>query len=59
MIDKPRCSATVFIIGLRDADTSGEQAIGTFGLIRDDYKLKDSFDIYRGHDDLTPPASTC
>ncbi|MCF8610208.1 hypothetical protein L5G28_08555 [Gordonia sp. HY285] len=33
--------------GLRDADTSGGQAVGTFGLLDDDYVPKDSFDIYR------------
>lgn len=33
--------------GLRDADTSGGQAVGTFGLLDDDYMPKDSFDIYR------------
>lgn len=33
--------------GLRDADTSGGQAIGTFGLLEDDYRPKDSFDFYR------------
>ncbi|MBS1673301.1 MAG: hypothetical protein JSS74_04985 [Actinobacteria bacterium] len=33
--------------GLRDADTSGGQAVGTFGLLDDDYTRKDSFDVYR------------
>lgn len=33
--------------GLRDADTSGGQAIGTFGLLKDDYRPKESFDLYR------------
>ncbi|MFD1825972.1 hypothetical protein [Mumia zhuanghuii] len=34
--------------GLRDADTSGGQAVGTLGLLDDDYIPKGSFDIYRG-----------
>ena len=34
--------------GLRDADTSGDQAVGTLGLLADDYSPKDSFDIFRG-----------
>lgn len=33
--------------GLRDADTAGGQAIGTFGLLDDDYAPKDSFNTYR------------
>lgn len=33
--------------GLRDADTSGDQAVGTLGLLDDDYSPKDSFDLYR------------
>lgn len=34
--------------GLRDADTSGGQAVGTLGLLDDNYSPKDSFDVYRG-----------
>ena len=33
--------------GLRDADTSNDQAIGTLGLLDDDYSRKESFKIYR------------
>lgn len=33
--------------GLRGADTSGGEAIGTLGLLDDDYVPKDSFDVYR------------
>lgn len=42
--------------GLRDADTSGDQAIGTLGLLEDDYTPKDSFDIYRSIVSPDPPA---
>ncbi len=33
--------------GLRDADSTCGQAIGTFGLLDDEYAPKDSFEIYR------------
>lgn len=33
--------------GLRDADSACGQAIGTFGLLDDEYAPKDSFEIYR------------
>lgn len=34
--------------GLRDADTAGDQAVGTFGLLDDSYSPKAAFDTYRG-----------
>lgn len=41
--------------GLRDADTSGDQAIGTLGLLDDDYTPKASFEAFRSIVDAASP----